>query len=101
MREYKLYLNPDLTLNDIAANLELPPNYTSQLLNEGFNKNFSEYVNTFRLNEFKERIIHPESKNLTILAVAYNSGFNSKTAFNTFFKKVQGVSPNVYLKSLN
>lgn len=100
MHDYKPYLNPDITLNDIASYLELPPNYTSQLLNEGFNKNFSEYINTYRINEFKKRITLPESKNLTILAVAYDSGFNSKTSFNTFFKKIQGVSPNTYLKSI-
>ncbi|MDX1829812.1 MAG: helix-turn-helix domain-containing protein [Lutibacter sp.] len=100
MQDYKPYLNPDITLNDIASYLELPSNYTSQLLNEGFNKNFSEYINTYRINEFKKRITLPESKNLTILAVAYDSGFNSKTSFNTFFKKIQGVSPNTYLKSM-
>jgi len=99
MIDYKLYLNPDLSLKDLASYLELPANYVSQLLNLGFQKNFSEYVNTFRNNEFKERVLQEENKGLTIMAVAYDSGFNSKTVFNTFFKKIEGITPNAYLKS--
>jgi TolB-like protein/AraC-like DNA-binding protein/Tfp pilus assembly protein PilF len=99
MMDYKLHLNPDLSLKDFASYLELPSNYVSQLLNQGFGKNFSEYVNSFRINEFKERIVLEENKELTIIAVAYDSGFNSKTVFNTFFKKVEGITPNTYLKN--
>ncbi|MCG2417799.1 tetratricopeptide repeat protein [Aequorivita sp. F47161] len=98
MVDYKLYLNPDLSLKDLASYLELPANYVSQLLNLGFEKNFSEYVNTFRVNEFKERVLLEENKGLTIMAVAYDSGFNSKTVFNTFFKKIEGTTPNSFLK---
>ncbi|MCZ4318388.1 tetratricopeptide repeat protein [Aequorivita viscosa] len=98
MVDYKLYLNPDLSLKDLASYLELPANYVSQLLNLGFEKNFSEYVNTFRVNEFKERVLLEENKGLTIMAVAYDSGFNSKTVFNTFFKRIEGTTPNSFLK---
>ncbi|MER3318425.1 MAG: tetratricopeptide repeat protein [Allomuricauda sp.] len=100
MIDYKLYLNPDLSLKDVASYLELPANYVSQLLNLGFQKNFSEYVNTYRVNEFKQRVLIEENKGLTIMAVAYDSGFNSKTVFNTFFKKIEGTTPNAYLKSV-
>lgn len=100
MIDYKLYLNPDLSLKDLASYLELPANYASQLLNLGFQKNFSEYVNTYRINEFKERVLLEENKGLTLMAVAYDSGFNSKTVFNTFFKKIEGTTPNTYLKSV-
>ena len=86
------------SLKDLASYLELPANYLSQLLNLGFQKNFSEYVNTFRVNEFKERVLKEENKGLTIMAVAYDSGFNSKTVFNTFFKKMEGTTPNTFLK---
>tara|TARA_R110000868_G_scaffold250386_1_gene506914 strand:+ start:17576 stop:19381 length:1806 start_codon:yes stop_codon:yes gene_type:complete len=99
MMDSKLYLNPDLSLKDLASYLELPTNYTSQLLNQGFNRNFSEYINTYRLNEFKERVMLEENKALNIMAIAYDSGFNSKTVFNTFFKKLEGITPNTYLKS--
>lgn len=99
MEDYKLYLNPDLSLKDLASYLELPANYVSQLLNLGFQKNFSEYVNSYRVNEFKERVLLEENKGLTLMAVAYDSGFNSKTVFNTFFKKIEGTTPNSYLRS--
>ncbi|WP_421813723.1 helix-turn-helix domain-containing protein [Flagellimonas sp.] len=79
--------------------LELAANYVSQLLNLGFQKNFSEYINTYRVNEFKERVLLEENKGITIMAVAYDSGFNSKTVFNTFFKKIEGITPNTCLKS--
>lgn len=101
MMDYKLYLNPDLSLKDVASYLELPGNYVSQLVNLGFQKNFSEYVNTFRVNEFKERVLLEKNKGLTIMAIAYDSGFNSKTVFNTFFKKIEGITPNTYLKTYN
>jgi adenylate cyclase len=101
MIDYKLYLNPDLSLKDLGSYLELPANYVSQLLNLGFQKNFSEYVNTFRVREFKERVLLEKNKGLTIMAIAYDSGFNSKTVFNTFFKKIEGITPNTYLKTHN
>ena len=100
MIEEKPYLNPDLTLRDLAALLDLPPNYMSQLLNEGFDKNFSEFVNTYRLETFKVNIADQTKKHLTILGLAYESGFNSKTVFNTFFKKMMGKTPKAYCKEI-
>lgn len=94
------YLDPFLTLKDLAEKLGIPSNYLSRLLNEGFEKNFSEFINTYRLNHFKESIKKSENKNLTILAIAYESGFNSKTSFNNFFKKAMGTTPSAYLKSV-
>ncbi|WP_431134697.1 helix-turn-helix domain-containing protein [Psychroserpens mesophilus] len=99
MIDYKLYLNPDLSLKDLACYLELPRNYVSQLLNQDFHKNFSEYVNSYRVKEFKERILLEENKGVTIMAVAYDSDFNSKTVLNTFFKKIEGITLNYYLQS--
>ena len=96
MSTEKPFLDQDLTLRHLAESLELPPNYVSQLLNEGLEKNFSEYINTFRLATFKEKVKDPSQKHLTILALAYDSGFNSKTVFNTFFKKAMGITPKTY-----
>jgi TolB-like protein/AraC-like DNA-binding protein/Tfp pilus assembly protein PilF len=98
MIDYKLYLNADLSLKDLASYLELPTNYVSQLFNLAYQKNFSEFINTYRVNEFKKRIVLEENKGLTIMAVAYDSGFNSKTVFNTFFKKIEGCTPFHFLK---
>lgn len=96
MLSKKLFLDPDLTLRHLAESLEIPPNYMSQLLNEGINKNFSEYINSFRLEMFKNKVKDPSQQHLTILALAYDSGFNSKTVFNTRFKKSMGITPREY-----
>lgn len=92
------YLDPDLTLRNLAELLEIPPNHVSQLLNEGFDKNFSEFVNSYRLATFKSKVADPSQRHLTILALAYDSGFNSKTVFNTYFKKAMGITPRAYWK---
>ncbi len=94
------YLNPDLTLRHLAKIMDIHPNHLSRLLNEGFGKNFSEFVNTYRLEVFKAKIADPSLQHLTILGLAYESGFNSKTAFNGFFKKVMGQTPRAYQKKL-
>ncbi len=94
------YLNPDLTLRTMAELLEIPPNYLSQLLNEGFDMNFSEFVNLYRLEAFKSKVADPSQRDLTILALAYDSGFNSKTVFNTYFKKTMGITPRSYWKEV-
>ncbi|MEM9260039.1 MAG: helix-turn-helix domain-containing protein, partial [Bacteroidota bacterium] len=98
MEKEKPYLKPELSLRELAASLELLPNYLSQLLNEGFDQNFSEYVNTYRIAAFQAKVADPNLQHLTILGLAYESGFNSKTVFNTFFKKTTGLTPAAYRK---
>jgi len=100
MADEEPYLNPNLNLRDLAGMLEIPPNHLSQLLNEGFDRNFSEFVNSFRLETFEEKVADPSQRHLTILALAYDSGFNSKTAFNTYFKKTMGITPRAYWKEV-
>ena len=100
MAEKKPYLDPNLTLRDLAQLLEIPSNHLSQLLNEGFDKNFAEYVNSYRVESFKSKVADPTQQHLTILALAYDSGFNSKTVFNTFFKKMTGKTPKTYWKEV-
>ncbi len=100
MQEDRPYLDPNLSLRDLAEILDLPPNHLSQLLNEGFNKNFAEFVNSYRLETFKSKAADPSQQHLTILALAYDSGFNSKTVFNTFFKKMTGKTPSQYWKEV-
>ena len=100
MHEEKPYLDPDLTLPLLAQQMELPANQLSQLLNEGFDQNFAEFVNTYRLQAFRQKLAEGLHQQLTLLALAYDSGFNSKTVFNTFFKKAMGTTPKSYLKSM-
>ena len=100
MSSVKPYLDENLTLRDLAEKLEIPPNQLSQVLNEGFDQNFAEFVNTYRLEMFKSKVADQNLRQLTILALAYESGFNSKTVFNTFFKKMMGQTPKAYWKEV-
>jgi TolB-like protein/AraC-like DNA-binding protein len=101
MTNQQPYLDPNLTLRALAEQMSLPPNYLSQLLNEGFEQNFSEYINAYRVHTFKAKVAEPANQHLTILALAYDSGFNSKTVFNTFFKKMEGMTPRAYWKKVS
>ncbi|NRB52458.1 MAG: helix-turn-helix domain-containing protein [Saprospiraceae bacterium] len=100
MSEKDPYLDPNLTLRALAEMMEISPNHLSRLLNEGLDKNFSEYVNSYRLEAFKVKIADPSLKHLTILGLAYESGFSSKTVFNSYFKKMMGLTPKTYQKEI-
>lgn len=94
----KPYLNSDVSLRSLAVELGIHPNQLSWLLNDGFGKNFNEFINQYRIAEFKSLAQLPENANLTIMAIAYDCGFNSKTVFNTYFKKETGTTPRQFLK---
>ena len=98
MATEKPYLDADLSLRKLANQLELSPNQLSMVLNEGLGKNFNGFVNHYRVEEFKMLAKDPGSANLTIVALAYECGFNSKTVFNTYFKEKTGLTPSEYLK---
>ena len=100
MQDEKPFLDPDLTLRSLAQTLGIPANHLSQLLNEGFDKNFAEFVNAYRVETFQSKAADPRLQHLTILGLAYESGFNSKTVFNTFFKKMTGKTPKEYWKEI-
>lgn len=100
MKEDKLYLDSALSLSKLAKQLGVLPNYLSQVINERIGKNFYDYVNFYRIEEFKKLVKLPENKKLTLLALAYESGFSSKAAFNNSFKKFMGQNPSEYVKSL-
>ncbi|MCB2207849.1 MAG: helix-turn-helix domain-containing protein [Bacteroidetes bacterium] len=93
----KPYLNPDLSLRSLADQLGINANQLSWLLNDGFGKNFNEFINQYRVEAFKNIARLPDNSHLTILSIAYDCGFNSKTVFNTFFKKETGVTPKQFL----
>ncbi len=100
MEKEQAFFDPQLTLRSLATMMEIPPNHLSQLLNEGFNQNFSEFVNAYRLEAFQQKVADPQYRHLTILALAFDSGFNSKTVFNTFFKKKMSQTPRAYCRSI-
>ena len=98
MAEQKPYKNPDLTLNELAKSLDVHPNYLSQVINSKENKSFYDLVNEMRVNAFIKNISQPISQQYTLLAIAFDCGFNSKASFNRNFKKYTGHTPSDYLK---
>ena len=101
MQEDKPYLDHKLTLSTLANELNIHPNYLSQVINEHLEVNFYDFVNKARLEEFLQLVQKPKSKHLTILALALDSGFSSKSSFNKFFKKKMGKTPSQYIQSMN
>ncbi len=96
MKSNKPHVNPRLTLNELAEKLKIQPHTVSKVINDGFNKNFFDFINTYRIEEFKERMSDPKFKNYTLLSIAFEVGFNSKTAFNRSFKKLTNQTPKEY-----
>ena len=94
----KLFLRPELSLKSLAAKLSTHPNKLSWLINEKVGKNFNEFINMYRLETFKDKALNPSNSHLTLLGLAYESGFNSKSVFNSFFKKIEGESPSRWIK---
>ena len=90
-----------MTLNDLAAKLKVQPHVLSKVINDGFEKNFFDLVNTYRIEEFKRRIEDPRYKNYTLLSLAFEVGFNSKTAFNRSFKKITNQTPSDFFEQIN
>lgn len=101
MEKEKVYKNPDLNLNQVAELVDVHPNVLSQTINYIANKNFYDYINGYRVEEFKRIAVLPKNQKLTIMSLAYESGFNSKTSFNRNFKKYTHCSPREFLKDQN
>ncbi len=99
MDEDEIYLNPSLSLRELAQSLQIHPNKLSWLINENLGKNFNEYINSWRLTAFQQKALDPENSNITLLGLAYESGFNSKSVFNEFFKRSTGLTPRAWVKS--
>lgn len=95
----KLYLNPNLSLQSLAERFELSEGYLSQIVNSNVNSNFSDYINVLRIENAKTILINPSYKPYTIVAIALESGFNSKSTFYNAFKKHVGESPSMYRKT--
>ncbi|MEM7484592.1 MAG: helix-turn-helix transcriptional regulator [Bacteroidota bacterium] len=98
MDEKKAYLIPELTLAMVAKELGVHPNSLSQVINTVEQKNFFDYINTLRIREFMKQAANPNNKKYTLLSLAYECGFNSKTSFNRNFRNLTGQSPSEFLK---
>jgi AraC-like DNA-binding protein len=100
MTEGALYRKSDLSISDLSSKLGVHPNYLSQIINQQEKKNFYDFVNTYRVEEFKRMIATQKSQQYTLLALAYDCGFSSKSSFNRCFKKATGQTPSEYLTTL-
>lgn len=96
MEEEKIYQETELTLQQLAGKLNVPPYQVSVALNEGMKKNFYDVINGHRVEEAKRLLLDSKSKNYTILSIGFEAGFNSKTTFNTVFKKFTGFTPTEF-----
>lgn len=95
MADKKPYLDPKLSLSRLAQLLEISPNQLSQIINQEAQVNFYDFVNNYRVEEFIQKA--SKNKNFSLLALALDSGFNSKSSFNTIFKRQKGITPSQYL----
>ncbi|MEX0928275.1 MAG: helix-turn-helix domain-containing protein [Balneolales bacterium] len=96
----KPFLEPKLTLNTLAGELNISLNHLSQIINQYEEKNFYDFVNEYRVDEFKARVSNEANSNYSILALAFDSGFNSKSSFNQVFKKIAGLTPSQYMRNV-
>jgi AraC-like DNA-binding protein len=101
MQNEKLFKNPELTLADLAQKINTHPNTLSQVINSMEQKTFYDYINLLRIEEFKKIALLDQNQKFTLLSLAFECGFNSKTSFNRNFKKATNLSPTEFLKKEN
>ena len=94
----RVYLNPEYRLNDLAKSSNISTHKVSQVINTIEKTSFSDLINRYRIQEAKEMLVSEKYKTYTILAIAHEVGFNSKTAFYNAFKKQSGISPSAFVK---
>jgi len=99
MEDQKAYLDPELNLSDLARIANMSRGQLSEIINSGFGKNFNDFVNEYRVAAFKNMLKEEKHKQLSLLGIAQECGFNSKATFNRVFKKLTDHSPTEYLKS--
>lgn len=98
MCKHKPYLNPDITLEKLAVELNIPTRKFSNVLNNEFKANFFNFINDYRINEAKNILVDNNQKQKTVLEILYEVGFNNKSAFNRVFKDATGLTPTNYRK---
>ncbi len=101
MEQEKPWLNPELTLNDLASELNLSSGLLSQIINKGLHRRFNEYINHFRLRAVKQALQEGAHRRMSLLGIALDCGFNSKATFNRVFRKQFGQTPSEFLRQLD
>jgi AraC-like DNA-binding protein len=94
MDEERPFINPELTVQDLSKQLNISRHHLTELLNNDIGKNFFTFINEYRVEEVKRRLLDTRFEHLTIVAIAFESGFNSKSTFNSIFKQNTGNTPS-------
>lgn len=94
----KFYLDPNITITKVAEDLGTLPLYLSQIINKDLNKSFTDFINSYRIEEAKEKLSSEKYRHIKIAAIAFESGFNSISSFNTAFKKQNNCTPSEFRK---
>ncbi|MDX2048474.1 MAG: helix-turn-helix domain-containing protein [Chitinophagaceae bacterium] len=101
MAEKKPFLDPELSLSKLANDLNISRSQLSQLINDGIGENFYDFVNKYRVEEVKRLMADPEMVNFSLLGIAFEGGFKSKSTFNLIFKRFTGLTPTQYRKNIS
>jgi AraC-like DNA-binding protein len=96
LRDDKLFLEPEMTLKELSQHLKMPERTVSQIIRQKTGLNFSDFLNSHRIEYARSKLTSDENKKLTILEVLYDSGYNSKSTFNFHFRKITGKSPSQF-----
>lgn len=99
LEKEKPYLNKNLSIGELAGDLDIPSYQLSQLINDQLGQSFFELINSYRVEEVKQRFFEPKFSNLTLLGIAMECGFNSKASFNRIFKQLTNQTPTEYIKT--
>jgi AraC-like DNA-binding protein len=94
MKETKPFTDGDLNLQKLAATLSIPPHHLSQIINERLGQTFADFINSYRVEEAKQRLLDPAFSHMSLLGIAIEVGFNSKSSFNSVFKKHTNMTPS-------
>ncbi|MFI1770958.1 helix-turn-helix domain-containing protein [Thalassobellus citreus] len=101
MENDKLYLNNKLSIHDISKKLNIPRQYISEILNVHMQTNFQDFINNYRVEAFVNRLENDQNDHLTLFGIATEVGFNSKSSFNSTFKKIKGLTPTEFKKKIS
>ena len=93
----KPYMQNRLSIQELAQSVDIPPYHLSQVINEHLGQTFYDFINRYRVEEFKKRIDTGKYENYTLISIALDCGFNSKSSFNRIFKKFEGCTPSEYM----
>jgi AraC-like DNA-binding protein len=96
MEKERPFIDGDLTIQKLAAKLSIPAPHLSQTINERLGKSFPDFINSYRIEEAKKKLLDPACKHLSVLGIAEEVGFSSKSSFNAVFKKHTDMTPSEF-----